>query len=193
MPAFNVFYADRDGHILYLFGGRQPIRGEGSTWEYSQGIQLGNHPINLWTETHAYADLPRLLDPTSGWLQNANDPPWTSTLPTEIDPADFPPYMALRRMSFRVQRSARMLGEDDSISFDEMIEYKHSTRMELADRILDDLIPAARRRGGLARRAADVLDSWDREADADSRGAVLFQAWASEVGGGTRNLRDPVG
>ena len=102
-------------------------------------------------------------------------------------------YMAPRRMSFRTQRSARMLGEDDSISLDEMIEYKHSTRMELADLILDDLIPAAPRRGGLARRAAAVLDSWDREADADSGGAVRFQAWASEVGGGTRDLRDPVG
>ena len=93
-------------------------------------------------------------------------------------------YMAPRRMSFRAQRSARMLGEDDSIGLDEMIEYKHSTRMELADLILDDLIPAARRRGGLARRAAAVLDSWDREADADSGGAVRFQAWASELGVG---------
>ena len=191
MPIFNVVYADRDGHILYVFGGRQPIRGEGGTWEYSQGIQPGNDPINLWTDTHAYTELPRLLDPASGWIQNANDPPWTSTLPMELDSAEFPPYMAPRRMSFRAQRSARMLGEDDSISLDEMIEYKHSTRMELADRILDDLIPAARRRGGLARRAADVLDSWDREADADSRGAVLFEAWSSEVGVGPEIFEIP--
>ena len=190
-PAFNVLYADRDGHIMYLFGGRQPVRGEGGTWGYSQGIVPGNHPINLWDQTHAYTELPRLTDPDSGWVQNANDPPWTSTLPPELDPEDYPPYMAPREMSFRAQRSARMLDEDESISFDEMIAYKHSTRMELADRILDDLIPAARRRGGFARSAAEVLDSWDREADADSRGAVLFQSWAREVGLGPETFATP--
>src|SRR5690349_23696774 len=42
-------------------------------------------------------------------------------------------------MHFRAQRSARMLMEDLKISFDELVRYKHSTRMELADRILDDL------------------------------------------------------
>lgn len=41
-------------------------------------------------------------------------------------------------MNFRPQCSARMLAEDESISFEQMITYKHSRRMELADRILDD-------------------------------------------------------
>ena len=192
-PAFNVLYADRDGHIMYLFGGRQPVRGEGVTWQYSQGVQPGNHPANLWDQTHAYAVLPRLLDPESGWVQNANDPPWTSTLPMELDPEEYPAYMAPREMSFRAQRSARMLDEDESISFDEMIEYKHSTRMELADRILDDLIPTARRRGGRARAAAEVLDSWDRQANADSRGRRPFPGVGHGNRPGLGNLRNPVG
>jgi acyl-homoserine-lactone acylase len=75
-----------------------------------------------------------------------------------------------------------MLAEDKQISFEEMVEYKHSTRMELADRLLDDLIAAARQQGGeLALRAADVLSAWDRKADADSRGAVLFAFWQQAV------------
>ena len=75
-----------------------------------------------------------------------------------------------------------MLSEDDKISFDEMVQYKLSTRMELADRILDDLIPATRKLGGeLARRSADVLSAWDRQANADSRGAVLFAFWAKQM------------
>lgn len=85
-------------------------------------------------------------------------------------------------MDFRPQRSARMLDEDKSISFEELIAYKHSTRMELADRILDDLIAAAREHGSdLAKRAADVLEKWDRSADAESRGAALFTFWAQEM------------
>ena len=190
-PFFNVIYADREGHIMYLLGGRTPIRGDGR-WDFWQGIIPGNHPVTLWEATHSYDELPRIVDPESGWVQNANDPPWTATFPMVLNPLDYPPYMAPRGMGFRPQRSVRMLDEDDSITFDELVEYKHSTRMELADRILDDLIPAARRRGGLARRAAEVLDSWDRSADADSRGAVLFEAWARELGLGPRGLTPEV-
>ena len=66
---------------------------------------------------------------------------------------------------------------DSSITFDEFGQYKHSTHMLLADRVLDDLIPAAKAAGGAAAAAAAVLEKWDRSADADSRGAVLFEAW----------------
>ena len=77
--------------------------------------------------------------------------------------------------------------EDESITFDEMVEYKHSTHMELADRLLPDLIEAARADGSeLVRAAADVLEAWDRTADAESRGAVLFLAWVEPFFGRVR-------
>jgi acyl-homoserine-lactone acylase len=180
IPMFTVMYADRDGHILHLFGGRTPARPKGDyNWA---GIVPGDTAATLWTKTHVYEELPRVLDPPSGWLQNANDPPWTTTFPLALKADDFPPYLAPRFMHFRAQRSARMLVEDESISFDELLKYKHSSRMELADRLLDDLIAAARRQGNeLAKRAADALAAWDRSADAASRGAVLFQAFAREL------------
>ncbi len=184
MPMFNTIYADRDGHILYHFGGRNPKRASGD-WAYWQGLIPGDTSATLWTETHPYDALPRLVDPPSGWVQNANDPPWTSTFPMALDPDDFPSYMAPRHMAFRPQRSVRMVAEDEQISFDELLAYKHSTRMEMADRLLDDLIPAARQHGGaLAQKAADVLEQWDRNADAESRGGVLFAAWVQAAGRG---------
>jgi acyl-homoserine-lactone acylase len=180
IPMFTVMYADRDGHIMHLFGGRTPVRPQGNyNW---RGIVPGDTSATLWTKTHPYEELPRLLDPKTGWLQNANDPPWTTTFPLALDPNKFPSYMAPRGMEFRPQRSARMLMEDSSITFEEMIQYKHSTRMELADRILDDLIPAAKNSGKeKAIRAASVLERWDHAADAESRGAVLFQAFVQEL------------
>jgi acyl-homoserine-lactone acylase len=154
LPMFTVMYADRDGHIMHLFNGQVPVRQQGD-FKYWQGIIPGDTSKTLWTKVHPCQDLPRVVDPPSGWLQNTNDPPWTTTFPTAIKPENYPPYMAPRFMDFRAQRSTRMLDEDEKISFDEMIEYKHSTRMEFADRILDDLIPAARSLGNeLAIRAA---------------------------------------
>ncbi|WP_242040364.1 acylase [Anabaena subtropica] len=181
IPMFTVIYADREGHIMHLFNGQVPVHQTGD-FQYWQGIIPGNTSKTLWTKTHPYQDLPRVTDPPSGWLQNANDPPWTTTFPLAIKADKYPPYMAPRSMDFRAQRSVRMLAEDEKISFEEMIKYKHSTRMELADRILDDLIPAAKKYGNeLAQRAADVLARWDRQANADSRGAVLFANWVEQL------------
>ncbi|NEU77292.1 acylase [Hassallia byssoidea VB512170] len=181
LPMFTVMYADKEGHIMHLFNGQVPVREQGD-FEYWSGMIPGDTSKTLWTKIHPYKDLPRVIDPASGWLQNANDPPWTTTFPQAIKASDYPLYMAPRFMDFRAQRSARMLAEDEKISLDEMIRYKHSTRMELADRILDDLIPAAKQYGNkLAKRAASVLEAWDRQANADSRGAVLFASWTQAI------------
>jgi len=175
MPFFTVMYADRDGRIMHLFGGRTPVRPVPAlNWA---GIVPGTSAETLWTATHPYAELPRIVDPPSGWLQNANDPPWTTTFPAAIDANAFPRYMAPRAMSLRAQQSAALLDADSSITFDEFGAYKHSTRMLLADRVLDDLLPPAKAAGGVAAEAAAVLESWDRSAEAGSRGAVLFEAW----------------
>lgn len=175
MPFFTVMYADRDGHIMHLFGGRTPVRPAGD-YDWS-GIVPGTSADTLWTATHTYAQLPRVADPKSGWLQNANDPPWTTTFPLAIDPNAFPKYMAPRGMSLRAQQSVSLISSDASITFDEFGQYKHSTHMLLADRVLDDLIAVAKTAGGAAASAAAVLAAWDRAANADSRGAVLFEAW----------------
>ena len=108
VPMFNVMYADQAGHILYLFGGRVPVRSccDAHYWE---GVVPGDSSGNLWTSTLGYDQLPRLLDPATGWLQNTNDPPWTSTLPSQLDPARFPAWLSPVGMHFRAQRSARML------------------------------------------------------------------------------------
>jgi acyl-homoserine-lactone acylase len=100
-----------------------------------------------------------------------------------LNPDDFPAYMSPREIQFRSQRSINMLHTDAKISFDELVQYKHSTRMEMADRILDDLISAVRQTNSpLANKAADVLAAWDRKADAGSKGAVLFAAWVDKMG-----------
>ena len=177
IPMFTVMYADREGHIMHLFNGQVPIRKKGD-FKYWSGTIPGNTSETLWSKNHPYADLPRVVDPPSGWLQNTNDPPWTTTFPSPIAPDKYPAYMAPRGpMDLRSQRSAKMLLEDEKISFAELMRYKHSTQVELADRLLDDLIPLARQGSEKARRAAEVLATWDRKVDADSRGAVLFAFW----------------
>jgi acyl-homoserine-lactone acylase len=188
LPFLTVIYADREGHIMHLFNARLPKRPQGD-FAYWQGVVPGDTSATLWTEYHPYNDLPRVVDPASGWLHNSNEPPWTTTFPYALDPVDHPPYTTLPPMTtMRSERSGRMLLEDSGMSFEELVSNKHSTWLELADRVLDDLLPAARQRGGIASQAADVLADWDRHADADSRGALLFMAWFQEITKGQADL-----
>jgi acyl-homoserine-lactone acylase len=112
-------------------------------------------------------------------VQNTNDPPWTATYPVVLDPKRFPSYVAGRDYSFRTRRSIHMLNENGHMTFDQLVTDKLSTRLELADRVLDDLLTAAGSQGSERARAADaVLKAWNRDAENDSRGTLLFEAWA---------------
>jgi len=40
-------------------------------------------------------------------LQNANDPPWTTTFPAVLNAAAYPRYLSPEFMEFRAERSAK--------------------------------------------------------------------------------------
>lgn len=180
-PMFNVIYADKHGNILYLFNGNVPVRSEGD-FRFWNGTVDGTASRLIWNKYHRYDELPRLLNPETGFVQNANDPPWTSTYPVALKPSDFPAYMAPVEMVLRPQRALNMIRDDKSITFNELVDYKLNTGMEAADRFLDDLLAAVKLYpDSLATAAAAVLSSWDRQTNPDSRGAVLFARWCDKV------------
>lgn len=181
IPMFNVIYADKAGNILYLFNGNIPVRPEGD-FRFWRGTIDGTRSNLIWQKTLGYNDLPRVLNPPTGFLQNANDPPWTCTYPMVLDPGKFLPFVAPQHMAFRPQRSVNMIRNDSSISFDELIGYKLNTGAETAERFLDDLLAATDKYPDtVAAKAAAVLKTWDKKTDAASKGAVLFSAWFDKI------------
>jgi len=176
-PMFNVVYADRNGNILYLFNGNVPVRKSGD-FSFWNGTIDGTSSDLIWKEYHTYESLPKAVNPASGFLQNCNDPPWNCTWPAVLKPEDYPPYMAPVRMGLRPQRVVNLLKGNDKFSFGDMVDIKLNTGLESADRFLDDLLKAAA--GSADKRVVDaveVLKKWDRKADPESRGAVLFAEW----------------
>lgn len=181
MPFFNTIYANREGHIYYLYGGRSPQKNTGD-WDFWQKVVPGDRSQFLWDERSplAYSAMPHFRDPPSGFIQNANEPPWSTTIPNVLKPGDFAAYLAPSpSMDMRSQRSARRVLENPSIDFDQLVALKQDSGIELADRVLDDLLKAASTStDSLVKQAAAVLQTWDRAANAGSCGAVLFVEWA---------------
>lgn len=196
VPTFNILYADREGHVDFLWNGITPRRAQGDH-AFWQGLVPGDSSRYLWTEVHPLEDLPRVTDPPGGFVQNTNDPPWVASWPATLEPQDYAPYIAPRTPeSFRAQNSVALMAENDGLTPERLRELKLSTRAVLADRVLPELLPPA-----LAdpdpqvRAAAQLLAKWDRRFEASSRGALLFEEWARLFAGnnfaGQAGYREP--
>ena len=185
VPSFNVIYADRDGHIQYLFNGLVPKK-QGRDLKYWSGLVPGDRADTLWTNYLSYDELPKATDPKGGTAQNSNDPPWNAAWPATQDPKPYANQIASDAVSLRMEQGVRMLAQTPKISFDALEQMKWSDRSELADRVLPNLLEATQLYGtDLAKQAAGVLAAWDRTTLADSRGALLFLDWVDRKGAAT--------
>jgi acyl-homoserine-lactone acylase len=182
VPSYNVLYADRGGHIQYLFNGLVPKKA-GHDPAFWSGLVPGDTSATLWTSYLSYDELPKVTDPAGGTAQNSNDPPWNAAWPATLDPKPWASEIPAQAVSLRMARGIRMLSEAPKIDLDDLEAMKWSDRSELADRILPDLHAAVAAYGtDLAKRAMAVLDRWDHTYVADSRGGVLFLDWVDRPG-----------
>lgn len=184
VPTFNISYADRDGHIEYIFNGIAPKRPSGDL-AFWQGLVPGDTSEYLWTDVHPYEDLPRVTDPETGFIQNSNDPPWESTYPVAYKPEDYPAYFAPRTpLSMRAQESIRMMTEAENLTLEDLVTLKLSANALMADRVLPDLLAAAAADPDPDMQAAvKVLSEWDRTFSSENRGGILFEEWGKLFAG----------
>jgi acyl-homoserine-lactone acylase len=111
--------------------------------------------------------------------------PWTSVDPMMLDSKTFAPgFAAPQGITQRAQRGIRILSgfTGKKMTFEDVKAGKLSTHVETADQFVDDLVTLARKQGTeRAKRAADVLEKWDRNADNASDGMLLFYKFMLEA------------
>jgi len=170
---FNVIYADKTGNIFYSFLGNLPDKkGEWKDWRKTVS---GDNSELIWNTYHTYDEFPKLMNPKSGWLQNANEGPFTSTIPQEIDYEAYDKDISVNNMGFRPQQSASLIQNKTALTLEELVRLKHSTKSSLFNRIKDDFEGLRKMNNdSLTTVALDVLKNWSGEFNADSKGAVLF-------------------
>ncbi len=72
LQMFNTCYADREGNIFYVYNGAVPKRDPSFDW--TKPVD-GSDPRTEWQGLHAFDELPQILNPASGYLQNCNSTP----------------------------------------------------------------------------------------------------------------------
>ena len=176
IPLFGTGYADAEGNILYLYNAKLPIRSEGYDW---QGVLPGNSSKVVWTEYLPYEDLPQVLNPVSGFIQNCNNTPFITTTgdnnPNRKKYSDT--FGIESRMSNRALRALELFGKDQSISAKEFEQYKYDMRysdesymsqfvnrvISLSENFEDDQLMDG----------VDILKSWDKNTDFENKHASL--------------------
>ncbi len=86
----NILYADRQGNVYYLYNGLIPRRDD--AFDRRQPLD-GAEPRTEWNGLHSVAELPQLINPAAGYVQNCNSSPFTTCTDGNPDRAKFPRYM----------------------------------------------------------------------------------------------------
>ncbi len=174
-PSSNFTYADAAGNIAHLYNARLPLLPHEPTGDTAA---IARSAADIWSELVPVDDMPLYVNPPGGYVQQANDTPDYTNLNVPMDRDTMPANLPTPRLRPRSQLSLDLVHGTGSLSLEDVVELKHTPRMMVAERVLDDLLEVAEASGrsDLA-EAIQVLSSWDRTAAAASRGGVLFEAW----------------
>lgn len=174
-PSSNFTYADAAGNIVHLYNARLPVLPHEPTGDTAA---IARSAADIWSELVPVDDMPLYVNPPGGYVQQANDTPDYTNLNVVLDRDTMPANLPAPRLRPRSQLSLDLVHGTGSVSLEDVVELKHTPRMMVAERVLDDLLEVADASGrpDLA-EAIHVLSSWDRTAAAASRGGVLFEAW----------------
>lgn len=175
LPTFNVTYADREGNVYYLYNGLLPVRAEGFDW---QRYLPGDTSETLWTAYLPFDRLPQVLNPASGFVQNANSTPFrTTTGDDNPDQAAYSPTLGIdSRMSNRALRALELFGGDASITEEEFYRYKYDMAYAAdsdMDRFIRRLMDAPLPDDADLQAGRELLEGWDRRVNPDNRAAAL--------------------
>jgi acyl-homoserine-lactone acylase len=102
----DTIFADDKGEIAYLHPQFVPRRD--NRFDYTRPVD-GSDPATDWRGEHALNELPSVMNPPSGWVQNTNTWPYRAAGRYSANPAAFPRYMDTDGENFRGLHAVELL------------------------------------------------------------------------------------
>lgn len=182
IPATNFLYADAAGNIGFFYNAAFPNRRPGLDY---RGVLPCDTSRAYVPGTVPWSAVPKLVNPPSGFIINANNAPWLAAgRGSELRPGDWSPLLGVEtNATNRATRSLELMQADPSISRAELARIKYdaavSKRSWAAPWFAVMLAVDAKGDERLADAQA-VLRRWDWNFDgrgpADALAALLLRA-----------------
>ncbi|MEO0464177.1 MAG: acylase [Pseudomonadota bacterium] len=182
IPSTNFIYADEAGNIAYVYNAAIPDRPEDveANW---RGILDGSRSDLIWEGAVDYEELPKLVNPASGWLYNSNNEPYTAAGEgSDIAPQDISPILGVeRKQTNRSLRAYRLMSEAALLDRATLEAIKYDTGYERASYVdammtaLEEMEfgPRMKETRGDQIKARELLLEWDYTSDGEGPADAL--------------------
>ncbi|MBX7527513.1 penicillin acylase family protein [Qipengyuania vesicularis] len=185
IPSTNFIYGDAEGNIAYLYNAALPDRHEGPNW---RSVLDGSDPKLLWDGTVEFEELPQIANPSSGWVYNANNTPFSAAgAGSDLSPQDFAPELGIElKQTNRSRMAWKLLSAADQLDRDALKAIKYDTAYAregyIAD-LWDEIEALDLPEGSDLAEARELLLEWDFTADnigrADSLALLMIREFMS--------------
>jgi penicillin amidase len=195
----NIMVATVQGDIYYLRNGRVPIRPQG----IDPGRPIpGQSSASEWQGIHPLTDLVQIENPPCGWMQNCNCSPAAMMNHDQPPRSRFTDHLYLYNESpsptahQRAEMVTDLLEAADHLTVEQAIQIAFSTQVWHAERWQARIAEAWEHaeladKSGDVYRLFDLIRTWNRRADPDSRGAMAYYAFKKALGGEAAKQTEP--
>ncbi|MEL6258477.1 MAG: penicillin acylase family protein [Pseudomonadota bacterium] len=175
LPSLNYVYADKTGRIAFVHNAQYPNRPDG--WDWSKDLP-GDRADLVWDGYRPFTDVPKLVDPPSGLVFNANNAPFSATDGSEnLAPSDFSDSFGLQtNMTNRALRILELADPDAPLGRDALLDMKFDTAysaQSVAAGVVDAILAEDWTDDPNLAEAARHLADWDFATGTGNRHAAL--------------------
>jgi acyl-homoserine-lactone acylase len=180
----NTIFADGKGEIAYLHPQFVPRRDD--RFDYTKPVD-GSDPAADWSSLHRLTELPNVIDPPNGWVQNTNAWPYRAAGAFSPKPLQFPRYMDMFGENFRGLHAQQLLTGSRGWTLDRLQAAAFDRNQPGFAALIPTLVKSYDalpqgdgRRAGLAEPIA-LLRAWDFRWSAGSVANTLASLWGEAM------------
>jgi acyl-homoserine-lactone acylase len=176
----NTVYADNQGNIAFWYGNFMPKRDPKLDWALPVD---GSSSATEWQGLHSLNDLVHVYNPATGWIQNCNSTPFSSSGNSSPDKGKYPAYMAPDGQNYRAVNALKLLNNAKNLTLDQLITKGYNHYLTAFDVLLPPLIKAYNLSSDsvkqLLAEPIGILQKWDKNTAANSVATTLAVEWGT--------------
>jgi acyl-homoserine-lactone acylase len=178
----NTIFADDKGEIAYLHPQFVPVRDD--RFDYTKPVE-GSDPRTDWRGVHPLDQLPRLLNPANGWIQNTNNWPFSAAGPYSPKAGDYPRYIDTFGENPRGVHAVQVLSGRRDFTLESLRAAAYDNYQPAFARLIPGLVAAGDgASASLKKKLAGplaALRTWDYRWSVESVPNTLANFWGDEM------------